>query len=88
MTPSVPFAALCDSINLDGLDHTYPPEEFLALLSARVIFQLGPQPLDIQSYLTWHSRRMSLLCCSLTGTSSNWHDRLPQVDKNDWSSFL
>ena len=88
-TPSVPFAALSDPIKLfDGLDHTYPPEKFLAHLSARVTFQLGPQPVDIQSYLTWHSRRMSLLYCSLTGTASNWFDRLPQVYIDDWSSFL
>ena len=88
-TLSVPFAALSDPIKLfDGLDHTYPPEKFLAHLSARVTFQLGPQPVDIQSYLTWHSRRMSLLYCSLTGTASNWYDRLPQVYKDDWSSFL
>ena len=25
---------------------------------------------------------------SLTGTASNWFDRLPQVYKDDWSSFL
>ena len=88
-TPSVPFAALSDPIKLfDGLDHTYPPEKFLAHLSARVTFQLGPQPVDIQSYLTWHSRRMSLLYCSLTGTASNWYDRLPQVYEDDRSSFL
>ena len=31
---------------------------------------------------------MSLLYCSLTGTASNWYDRLPQVYKDDWSSFL
>ena len=72
---------------VDILD-TYPPEKFLAHLSARVTFQLGPQPVDIQSYLTWHSRRMSLLYCSLTGTASNWYDRLPQVYKDDWSYFL
>ena len=35
-----------------------------------------------------NSRRMSLLYCSLTGTASNWYDRLPQVYKDDWSSFL
>ena len=89
VTPSVPFAALSDPIKLlDGLDHTYPPEKFLAHLSARVTFQLGPQPVDIHSYLTWHSRRMSLLYCSLTGTASNWYYCLPQVFKDDWSSFL
>ena len=87
--PSVPFAALSDPIKLfDGLDHTYPPEKLLAHLSDRVTFQLGPQPVDIQSYLTWYSRRMSLLYCSLTGTASNWYDRLPQVYEDDWSSFL
>ena len=31
---------------------------------------------------------MSLLYCSLTGTASNWYDRLPQIYKDDWSSFL
>ena len=31
---------------------------------------------------------MSLLYCSLTGTASNWYDRLSQTYKNDWSSFL
>ena len=31
---------------------------------------------------------MSLLYCSLTGTAFNWYDRLPQVYKDDWSSFL
>ena len=31
---------------------------------------------------------MSLLYCSLTRTASNWYDRLPQVYKDDWSSFL
>ena len=30
---------------------------------------------------------MFLLCCSLTGTASNWYDRLPQVSK-PWSSFF
>ena len=60
-TPSVLFAALSDPIKFfDGLDHTYTPEKFLAHLSARVYFQLGPQPLDQQSYLTWHSRHLSL----------------------------
>ena len=88
-TPSVPFAALSDPIKLfDGLDHTYPPEKFLEHFGAQVTFQLGPQPVEIQSYLTWHSRRRSPLYCSLTGTASNWYDRLPQVYKDDWSSFL
>ena len=67
-----PCAALSNPITLfDSLDHTYPPGKFLAHLSARVIFKLGTLPLDIQSYSTWHSRRMSLLYCSLTGTASN-----------------
>ena len=39
MIPSVPFAALSDLINFsDGLDHTYPSEEFLAHLSACIPF--------------------------------------------------
>ena len=72
MTPSFPFAALSDHIKVSvSLDHTYRPEKFLAHLSARVTFQLGPQHIDRQSYLTLHSRRMSLLFCSLTGTASN-----------------
>ena len=88
-TPAVHFAALSDPNKLfDGLDHTYHPEKFLAHSSARVTFQLGTQQLDQQSYLTWHSRRMFLLYCSFTGTASNWCDRLPQVYKSDWSSFL
>ena len=46
MTSSVPFAALSNPINLfDGLDHTFLLEKFLAHLSARVTFELGPQPL-------------------------------------------
>ena len=28
------------------------------------------------------------LYCSLTGTAPSWYDRLPQVYKDDWSSFL
>ena len=89
MTPSVPIAVLSDPIKLfDGLDQTYPPEKFLAHLSARDTIQLGPQPIDFHSYLTWHSRRMSLLYCSVTETASNWYDRHPQVYKDDWSSFL
>ena len=79
MTQPVPFAALSDPIKLfDGLDVTYPPEKFLAQLSARVTFQLGPQPNDPFAYSTWHHCRMSLLYCSLTGTASSWNDRLPQ----------
>ena len=66
-TSSAPFAALSDPQTFDGLH----PEKFLAHLNARVTFQLGPQPLDQQS---WHSRRMSLLYCSLTGTASNWYE--------------
>ena len=31
---------------------------------------------------------MSLLYGSLTGTASNWYDRLPQVYKNAWYSSL
>ena len=41
MTVFVPFAALSDPIKLfDGLEHTHPPETFLAQLSARVSFKL------------------------------------------------
>ena len=47
-------------------------KSFLAHLSARITLQLGPQPLDIRSYSTWHSIGMSLLYCSLIGTASNW----------------
>ena len=54
------------------MDHTYPPEKFLAQLSGRVPFQLGPQPLD----------------CSLTGTASNQYICLLQVYQNEWSFFL
>ena len=89
MTPPVPFAAHSDPIlRFDGLYHTYLSEKRLAHLSARVTFQLGHQPLDIQSYLTWHSRRMSRLYCFFKGTASNWCDRLPQVYTDDWSCFL
>ena len=49
MTPSFRVAALSDPIKrFDGLDYTYPLKIFLADLSARVTFQLGPQHLDIQ----------------------------------------
>ena len=55
MTPYVPFVAVSDPIKVfDGLVHTHPTEKFLDHLSARQTFQLGPQPLDIQSYLIWH----------------------------------
>ena len=65
MTPDVPFAALFNPIKFfDGLDNTYPGKP-LAHLSARVIVQFGFQPLDIQSYLTWHSRRRSFRYCPL-----------------------
>ena len=66
-TPSsIPFASLADPIKLfDGRDHTYPRETFLAQLSARVTFQLGPQPQNLTDYTIWHSRRMSLLYLSL-----------------------
>ena len=66
----------------------YPPQKFSAHLSARVTVQLGPQLLDIQTCVTSHSRRMSLLYCSLTGTASNWYDCLTYVYNNEWSSSL
>ena len=89
MTLSVTSAAISDPIKLfTGLNHTNPPEKFLAHLSAQGSFQLLPQPLDLQSYFPWHARRMSLLYSSLTGTVFTWYDGLPQVYKNDWSSFL
>ena len=84
MRPSVPFAALYDPINFfDNLDRTYPPERCLAHLSTRIKLQLGPRRLDIHSFLTCHSRRISILFCFFTGTASNWNDRLAQVDKKD-----
>ena len=86
---SVPFAAPSDPIKLfDGLDHIYHPEMFLAHHSARVTFHFGPQPLEIQSNLSWHSKRMSLRFCSLAGTVYNCYDRHPQVYKKEWTSFL
>ena len=44
----------------DGLDHTYLQENFLNHRSARVLLQLDPQFFGFQSYLTWHSKRMSV----------------------------
>ena len=66
---------------------THMLENFVARLSARVTFQLTPQPLDILIFLTWHSTRMSLFYCSLTGIASNWDDRLPQIYRNDFLFF-
>ena len=82
-------SATSDPIKLfDDLDHTYPLEKFLADISVRVTFQLGPQPLDVQSHSTWHSSRQYSFTFHLTGTVSNWYDRFSQVFKKDWSLFI
>ena len=88
MSP-VPFVALSDPSQLfDGMDQSYPPEKLFAHFSARVTFQLSPQPLNPHACLTWHSRDISLLYCSLKGTASNWYDETPQLHKVVWYSFL
>ena len=89
MSSSVPFATISDPIKLfDGLDISYPPENLHAHFRSPVTFPLGPQPIDPHGTLSWHSRHVSLLQGSLTGTASSWYDRLPQFYKDVWSSVL
>ena len=89
MTPSVPFAAFSDPIKVfDDLDNTYPADESFSSPQCTCNISTWTSPLDLQSYVIWHSRRLSLLYCSLTRIASIWYDRLPQIYKIYWSSFF
>ena len=89
MTPPVLSAALSGPIKLiDSLDHNYPPENVLIHLSARVTLQLVPQPLNNKSRLTCHSRRMSHLHCSLTGTASSKSSKYHSILKNTHTMLI
>ena len=73
----------------DGLDHSYTPEEYLQQVEARLAFAIGDEPQNNPiKYKSWHSRRMSYIQCSLTGTALYWYTNLHISYKQQWNSFV
>ena len=73
----------------DGLDHSYPPKEYLQQVEARLTFAIGEEPQNNPiKYKSWHNRRMAYIQCSLTGTALDWYTNLHISYKQQWNSFV
>ena len=74
---------------LDGLDHSYTPEEYLQQVEARLTFAIGEEPQNSPvKYRSWHNRRMAYIQCSLIGTAFDWNTNLHISYKQQWNSFV
>ena len=74
---------------LDGLDHSYTPEEYLQQVEARLTFAIGEEPQNNPvKYRSWHNRRMVCIQCSLIGTALDWFTNLQISYTQQWNSFV
>ena len=68
-------------------DPEYSVEDYLNAVSANLILNIGPEPVNTQLHQNWINRRPALIQTSLDGAAQKWLSVLPIDIKSDWKTF-
>ena len=70
-----------------GTDPEYFVEDFLNAVTANLILNIGPEPVNTPLHQNWIHRRTALIQTTLEGAAQKWFSVLPIEVKSDWKRF-
>ena len=70
-----------------GTDPEYSVEDYLNAVTANLILNIGPEPINTPLHQNWIHRRTALIQTTLDGAAQEWFSVLPIEIKSDWKRF-
>ena len=70
-----------------GTDPEYSVEDYLNAVTANLIINIGPEPINTPLHQNWIHRRTALIQTTLVGEAQKWFSVLPIEKKSDWKRF-
>ena len=70
-----------------GTDPEYSVEDCLNAVTANLILNIGPEPINTPLHQNWIHRRTALIQTTLDGAAQKWFSILPLDIKTDWKRF-
>ena len=68
-------------------DPEYSVEDYLNAVTANLILNIGPEPINTPLHQNWIHRRTALIQTTLDGAAQKWFSLLPIEIKSDWKRF-
>ena len=70
-----------------GTDPEHSVEDYLNAVTANLILNMGPEPINKPLSQNWIHRRTALIQTTLDGPAQKWFSALPMEIKSDWKRF-
>ena len=70
-----------------GPDPEYSVEDYLNAVTANLILNIGPEPINTPLHQNWIHRRTALIQTTLDGAAQKWFSVLPIEIKSNWKRF-
>ena len=70
-----------------GTDPEYSVEDYLNAVTANLILNIGPEPINTPLHQNWIHRRTALIQTTLDGAAQKWFSVLPIEIKSIWKRF-
>ena len=70
-----------------GTDPEYSAEDYLNAVTANLILNIGPEPINTPLHQNWIHRHTALIQTTLDGAAQKWFSVLPIEIKSDWKRF-
>ena len=67
-----------------GTDPEYSVEDYLNAVTANLILNIGPEPINTPLHQNWIHRHPALIQTLLDGAAQKWFSVLPIEIKSDW----
>ena len=70
-----------------GTEPEYFVEDYLNAVTAKLILNIGPEPINTPLHQIWIHRRTALIQTTIDGAAQKWFSELPIEIKSDWKRF-
>ena len=70
-----------------GTNPEYSVEDYLNAVTANLILNIGPEPINTPLHQNWIHRRTALIQTTLDGAAQKWFSVLPLEIKSNWKRF-
>ena len=70
-----------------GTDPEFSVEDYLNAVTAKLVLNIGPEPINTPLHQKWIHRRTALIQTTLDGAAQKWFSVLPLKLKSDWKRF-
>ena len=70
-----------------GTDPEFSVEDYLNAVTANLILNIGPEPINTPLHQNWIHRHTALIQITLEGAAQKWFSVLPIDIKTNWNKF-